>query len=161
LSTDIHFRDPFVADSQTQPADDGAFGQTFVLVLPTSNAEHFVETILNHTGIHVSESQGAIAIDHRGFELHFPRIKRRGQGLGQFFDSRRLQMNGGVHDLYASSVRELKPLDSVRVYRIKSRGVESSAVRSLWERYCERLVRLARQKLRNTARRVADNSCWS
>jgi DNA-directed RNA polymerase specialized sigma24 family protein len=31
-----------------------------------------------------------------------------------------------------------------------------AAVRSLWERYCDRLVRLARQKLRNTARRVAD-----
>jgi DNA-directed RNA polymerase specialized sigma24 family protein len=33
---------------------------------------------------------------------------------------------------------------------------DETAVRSLWERYCERLVRLARQKLRNTRRRVAD-----
>lgn len=33
---------------------------------------------------------------------------------------------------------------------------DDAAVRSLWERYCDRLVRLARQKLRNTARRVAD-----
>ena len=33
---------------------------------------------------------------------------------------------------------------------------DDAAVRSLWERYCDRLVRLARQKLRNTGRRVAD-----
>jgi DNA-directed RNA polymerase specialized sigma24 family protein len=33
---------------------------------------------------------------------------------------------------------------------------DNDAVRSLWERYCDRLVRLARQKLRNTARRAAD-----
>jgi DNA-directed RNA polymerase specialized sigma24 family protein len=33
---------------------------------------------------------------------------------------------------------------------------DEAAVRSLWERYCDRLVRLARQKLRNTSRRVAD-----
>jgi DNA-directed RNA polymerase specialized sigma24 family protein len=33
---------------------------------------------------------------------------------------------------------------------------DDAAVRSLWERYCGRLVRLARQKLRNTERRVAD-----
>jgi DNA-directed RNA polymerase specialized sigma24 family protein len=33
---------------------------------------------------------------------------------------------------------------------------DDAAVRSLWDRYCDRLVRLARQKLRNTARRVAD-----
>jgi DNA-directed RNA polymerase specialized sigma24 family protein len=33
---------------------------------------------------------------------------------------------------------------------------DDDAVRSLWERYCDRLVRLARQKLRNTPRRVAD-----
>jgi DNA-directed RNA polymerase specialized sigma24 family protein len=33
---------------------------------------------------------------------------------------------------------------------------DDAAVRSLWERYCGRLVGLARQKLRNTGRRVAD-----
>src|SRR5260370_25536737 len=33
---------------------------------------------------------------------------------------------------------------------------DDAAVRSLWERYCARLVRMARQKLRNTGRRVAD-----
>ena len=33
---------------------------------------------------------------------------------------------------------------------------DDAAVQSLWERYCNRLVRLARQKLRNTGRRVAD-----
>jgi DNA-directed RNA polymerase specialized sigma24 family protein len=33
---------------------------------------------------------------------------------------------------------------------------DDAAVRSLWDRYCDRLVRLARQKLRNTGRRVAD-----
>src|SRR5262249_56216758 len=36
------------------------------------------------------------------------------------------------------------------------KGGDHAAVRCLWERYCERLVRLARQKLRHTARRVAD-----
>ena len=33
---------------------------------------------------------------------------------------------------------------------------DEAAVRSLWERYCDRLVRLARHRLRNTGRRVAD-----
>src|SRR5262249_57667939 len=33
---------------------------------------------------------------------------------------------------------------------------DDAAVRSLWERYCDQLVRLARQKLRHTGRRVAD-----
>ena len=33
---------------------------------------------------------------------------------------------------------------------------DDAAVRSLWERYCGRLVRLARHKLRHTGRRVAD-----
>jgi DNA-directed RNA polymerase specialized sigma24 family protein len=33
---------------------------------------------------------------------------------------------------------------------------DDAAVALLWERYCDRLVRLARQKLRNTGRRVAD-----
>jgi DNA-directed RNA polymerase specialized sigma24 family protein len=33
---------------------------------------------------------------------------------------------------------------------------DDEAIRSLWDRYCDRLVRLARQKLRNTGRRVAD-----
>jgi DNA-directed RNA polymerase specialized sigma24 family protein len=33
---------------------------------------------------------------------------------------------------------------------------DEAAVRSLWERYCDRLVRLARRKIRNTGRRVAD-----
>jgi DNA-directed RNA polymerase specialized sigma24 family protein len=33
---------------------------------------------------------------------------------------------------------------------------DDAAVRSLWERYCDRLVRLARHKLRHTGRRVAD-----
>ena len=33
---------------------------------------------------------------------------------------------------------------------------DDGAVRSLWDRYCDRLVRLARRKLRNTGRRVAD-----
>jgi DNA-directed RNA polymerase specialized sigma24 family protein len=36
------------------------------------------------------------------------------------------------------------------------KAADDAAVRSLWERYCDRLVRLARQKLRNTPRRVAD-----
>jgi hypothetical protein len=33
---------------------------------------------------------------------------------------------------------------------------EDAAARSLWGRYCDRLVRLARRKLRHTRRRVAD-----
>jgi DNA-directed RNA polymerase specialized sigma24 family protein len=33
---------------------------------------------------------------------------------------------------------------------------EDAATRAVWERYCDRLVRLARQKLRSTPRRVAD-----
>ena len=33
---------------------------------------------------------------------------------------------------------------------------DDAAVRSLWERYCDRLVRLARHKLRHTGRQVAD-----
>jgi DNA-directed RNA polymerase specialized sigma24 family protein len=33
---------------------------------------------------------------------------------------------------------------------------EDAAAQSLWGRYCDRLVRLARQKLRHTRRRVAD-----
>jgi DNA-directed RNA polymerase specialized sigma24 family protein len=33
---------------------------------------------------------------------------------------------------------------------------DEAAVRSLWDRYCDRLVRLARQKLCNTGRGVAD-----
>src|SRR5262249_12299079 len=33
---------------------------------------------------------------------------------------------------------------------------DDAAVRSLWDRYCGRLVRLARGKLRKTGRRVAD-----
>jgi DNA-directed RNA polymerase specialized sigma24 family protein len=36
------------------------------------------------------------------------------------------------------------------------RAGDDAAVRSLWERYCDRLVRLARYKLRNAGRRVAD-----
>jgi DNA-directed RNA polymerase specialized sigma24 family protein len=36
------------------------------------------------------------------------------------------------------------------------RAGDDAAVRSLWERYCGRLVRLARHKLRHTGRRVAD-----
>jgi DNA-directed RNA polymerase specialized sigma24 family protein len=33
---------------------------------------------------------------------------------------------------------------------------DEAAVRSLWERYCDRLLRLARKKIRNTGRRVSD-----
>jgi DNA-directed RNA polymerase specialized sigma24 family protein len=33
---------------------------------------------------------------------------------------------------------------------------DEAAVRSVWDRYCDRLIRLARRKLRNTGRRVAD-----
>jgi DNA-directed RNA polymerase specialized sigma24 family protein len=33
---------------------------------------------------------------------------------------------------------------------------DDAAAGALWERYCDRLVRLARQKLRNTARRAVD-----
>jgi DNA-directed RNA polymerase specialized sigma24 family protein len=36
------------------------------------------------------------------------------------------------------------------------KGGDDAAVRSLWERYCDRLVRLARQKLGKRGRRVAD-----
>jgi DNA-directed RNA polymerase specialized sigma24 family protein len=36
------------------------------------------------------------------------------------------------------------------------RAGDDAAVRTLWDRYCDRLLRLARQKLRNTGRRVAD-----
>jgi DNA-directed RNA polymerase specialized sigma24 family protein len=36
------------------------------------------------------------------------------------------------------------------------RAGDDAALLSLWDRYCERLLRLARHKLRNTGRRVAD-----
>jgi len=36
------------------------------------------------------------------------------------------------------------------------KGGDDRAAQALWERYCDRLVRLARRKLRHTSRRVAD-----
>ena len=36
------------------------------------------------------------------------------------------------------------------------KGGDDRAAQALWERYCDRLVRLARVKLRNTKRRMAD-----
>ena len=50
----------------------------------------------------------------------------------------------------------MSPEGSVSLLLEGFKAGDDEAVRSLWERYCERLVGLARQKLRNTSRRVAD-----
>ncbi len=50
----------------------------------------------------------------------------------------------------------MSPKGSVSRLLEAFKAKDDAAVRSLWERYCDRLVRLARQKLRNTRRRAAD-----
>src|SRR6516164_8345004 len=50
----------------------------------------------------------------------------------------------------------MSPVGSVSRLLEGFKAGDDAAVRSLWDRYCDRLIRLARQKLRNTGRRVAD-----
>src|SRR5262245_38525622 len=50
----------------------------------------------------------------------------------------------------------MSPEGSVSRLLERFKAGDDAAVRSVWERYCDRLVRLARQKLRNTGRRVTD-----
>jgi hypothetical protein len=48
------------------------------------------------------------------------------------------------------------PSNSVSCWLEGLKEGDSDAAGALWERYCERLVRLARRKLRQSSRRVAD-----
>src|SRR6516164_6970459 len=50
----------------------------------------------------------------------------------------------------------MSPVGSVSRLLEGFKAGDEAAVRSLWDRYCDRLVRLARQKLCNTGRGVAD-----
>ena len=48
------------------------------------------------------------------------------------------------------------PRGSISVLLDGLKGGDDRAAQALWDRYCDRLVRLARAKLRNTKRRMAD-----
>ena len=48
------------------------------------------------------------------------------------------------------------PRGSISLLLDGLKGGDGRATQELWDRYCDRLVRLARDKLRNTKRRVAD-----
>lgn len=103
LAAHVHFRDPFVAEPQTQPAHDRTFRQAFVFVLPAGDAQHVVETILDDASVHVGQGQRAIAADDRGLETHLARIEGRGQGLGQFIYADGIEMFCKMHDWFSSS----------------------------------------------------------